>query len=75
MDHPDFLAGRLSTAFVERAFPGGRGLPGASPERARVAAVAAALRARNRVPALPATAPGPSRWAMAGRPGPGAPRR
>jgi acetyl-CoA carboxylase biotin carboxylase subunit len=75
MRHPDFLAGRLSTAFVERAFPGGRGLPRPSPERARAAAVAAALRARSLAPAPPAAAPAPSRWAMAGRPGPGAPRR
>ena len=74
MRHPDFLAGRLSTAFVERAFPGGRGLPAPSPERARVAAVAAALRARGQPPLPPASAV-PSRWAMAGRPGSGAPRR
>ena len=46
MRHPDFLAGRLSTGFVERAFAGGRGLPAPSPERARAAAVAAALRSR-----------------------------
>jgi acetyl/propionyl-CoA carboxylase alpha subunit len=75
MAHPDFRAGRLSTAFVERAFPGGRGLPGPSPERARAAAVAAALRVRSLAPALPASAPGPSRWAAASRPGPGAPPR
>ena len=74
MRHPDFLAGRLSTAFVDRAFPGGRGLPAPSPERARVAAVAAALRARRTPPPPPASAV-PSRWAMAGRPGSGAPRR
>jgi acetyl-CoA carboxylase biotin carboxylase subunit len=75
MRHPDFLAGRLSTAFVERAFRGGQGLPAPSPERARAAAVATALRARAVVPAPPPAPPGPSPWAMAGRPGARAPRR
>ena len=75
MRHPDFLAGRLSTAFVQRAFPGGRGLPVPSPERARVAAVAAVLRARAQAPSLPSATAAPSRWAMAGRPGSGPPRR
>jgi acetyl-CoA carboxylase, biotin carboxylase subunit len=76
MAHPDFLAGRLSTAFVERAFGGGHELATPSPARARAAAVAVALRARARVPEpAPSVAPGPSRWAMAGRPGSGAPRR
>ena len=74
MQHPDFLGGRLSTAFVERAFAAGLGPP--SPDRARAAAVAAALRARALVPpAPPAATSGPSRWAMAGRPGPGSVRR
>jgi acetyl/propionyl-CoA carboxylase alpha subunit len=73
MRHPDFLAGRLSTAFVERAFPGGRGVPPPSPERARAAAVAAALRARTPAPTVAPAPPGPSPWAMASRPG--APRR
>jgi acetyl/propionyl-CoA carboxylase alpha subunit len=75
MRHPEFLAGRLSTAFVERAFSGGRGLPSPSPERARVAAVAAALRARARTPSPAAMPAAPSRWAMASRPGSGFPRR
>ena len=75
MRHPDFLAGRLSTAFVERAFPGGRGLPAASPARARVAAIAAALRARDLAPTLTPPPAAPSRWAMASRPGSGLPRR
>jgi acetyl-CoA carboxylase biotin carboxylase subunit len=75
MRHPDFLAGRLSTGFVERAFPGGCGLPAPSLDRARVAAVVAALRARAQTPALPAAAAAPSRWAMASRPGSGPPRR
>jgi acetyl-CoA carboxylase biotin carboxylase subunit len=73
MAHPDFLAGRLSTAFIERAFPGGRGLPGPTPERARVAAIAAALRARERAraAAAPPGNAGPSPWAQAARPGGG----
>jgi acetyl-CoA carboxylase biotin carboxylase subunit len=75
MRHPDFLAGRLTTAFVEHAFPGGRGLPAPSPDRVRVAAVAAALRARARASVIAPQPPAPSRWAMAARPGPGPPRR
>jgi acetyl-CoA carboxylase biotin carboxylase subunit len=76
MCHPDFLAGRLSTAFVERVLQGGRALAPPSPERARAAAVAVALRARAAVPSAPPSATaGPSRWAMASRPGPGAPPR
>jgi acetyl-CoA carboxylase biotin carboxylase subunit len=74
MRHPDYLAGRLSTSFVDRAFAGGRGLT-ASPERARAAAVAAALRARAPAPGPAPAAPEPSRWALAGRPGPGTTRR
>jgi acetyl/propionyl-CoA carboxylase alpha subunit len=75
MRHPDFVAGRLSTAFVERAFGGGNGLAPPAPDRALAAAVAAALRARELVPGPPPPAAAPSRWAMASRPGPGAPRR
>jgi acetyl-CoA carboxylase biotin carboxylase subunit len=74
--HPDFLAGRLSTAFIERAFPAGLGLPAGSPGRARVAAIAAALRARDEAQApVPPAASGPSAWALAGRPGARARRR
>jgi acetyl-CoA carboxylase biotin carboxylase subunit len=75
MRHPDFVAGRLSTAFVERAFAGGNGLTRPSRERARAAAVAVALRARERTPEPPPPVSGPSRWAMASRPGSGAPPR
>jgi acetyl/propionyl-CoA carboxylase alpha subunit len=75
MRHPDFLAGRLSTALVERAFAGGPGLPAPSPERARAAAVAVALRARARTPGAAAGPIGPSPWALAARPGARAPRR
>jgi len=75
MRDPDFLAGRLSTAYVERAFGGGRELGAPSAMRARAAAVAVALRARAPVPDLRPPADGPSRWSMASRPGSGAPRR
>jgi acetyl-CoA carboxylase biotin carboxylase subunit len=75
MYHPDFLAGRLSTAFVERAFGGGRQLGAPSAARARAAAVAVALRARVPTPELTPVTDGPSRWSMASRPGSGAPRR
>jgi acetyl-CoA carboxylase biotin carboxylase subunit len=68
--HPDFGAGRLSTAFMEQLLAGDR------PERAgryrRVALIAAALtayeRAGRQAPAAPpATAPGA--WRQALRPG------
>ena len=74
MRHPDFLGGRLSTAFVERAFAGGLEPPSA---RAR------ARRGGGGRPPGPDARPGggaaggprPSRWAMAARPGSGSPRR
>jgi acetyl-CoA carboxylase biotin carboxylase subunit len=69
MDHPEFAAGRLSTAFVERLGPALR--PAPDPARARAAVVAAALHAQRRPgerPLVLAT-PGPSPWALAGRPG------
>jgi acetyl-CoA carboxylase biotin carboxylase subunit len=75
MRHPDFLAGRLSTAFVERALGGGRELGAPSAARARAAAVAVALRSRVADPAGSPPVDGPSRWTMASRPGSGAPRR
>jgi acetyl-CoA carboxylase, biotin carboxylase subunit len=75
MRHPDFIAGRLSTAFVERALAGGNGLATPSRDRARAAAVAVALRVREQAPEPPPSVAGPSRWAMASRPGSGAPRR
>jgi acetyl-CoA carboxylase biotin carboxylase subunit len=75
--HADFLAGRLSTAFVERAGAGVRAPAASLAPRARVAAIAAALRARARgrgvAPAAAAARPSP--WAMAGRPGARAWRR
>ena len=76
MRDPDFLAGRLSTAFVDAGLRTADGLAAPVAERARAAAVAAALRTRAREPeAAPRSRAAPSRWAMASRPGPGAPRR
>jgi acetyl-CoA carboxylase biotin carboxylase subunit len=68
MRHPDFIAGRLSTAFVERALGEGSLAP-VSRDRARAAAVAVALRARERPPEAPPPVAAPSRWALASRPG------
>ncbi|HEV8672657.1 MAG TPA: acetyl-CoA carboxylase biotin carboxylase subunit [Methylomirabilota bacterium] len=68
MVHPDFVAGRLSTAFVERM---GSGLvPRPDPARARVAMIAAALHAYRQAGRAwrSAVAPGPSAWALAARP-------
>jgi acetyl-CoA carboxylase biotin carboxylase subunit len=69
MGHPDFAAGRLSTAFVERVFRAGPRRAGLS--RRRVAMAAAALRAYREAsrPALPPPAAGASPWALAARPG------
>jgi acetyl-CoA carboxylase biotin carboxylase subunit len=69
MRHPDFVAGRLSTAFVDRM--GDKLAPAPDPARARVAAIAAALYADRRAQRAARTAPsaGPSPWALAARPG------
>ena len=69
MRHPDFVAGRLSTAFVERAFPAGVAAGAAAPPRAAV--VAAAIHAYRRAAQTPAllVPARPSPWAMAARPG------
>jgi acetyl-CoA carboxylase biotin carboxylase subunit len=69
MADPGFVAGRLSTAFVERLGAGRR--PAPDPARARAAVVAAALHAQRRESArtLVLPAAGPSPWALAGRPG------
>jgi acetyl/propionyl-CoA carboxylase alpha subunit len=74
MRHPDFIAGRLSTAFVERAFAGGNGLAVPSRDRARAAAVAVALRRASAHPSC--RHPPPGRLGGHGEPaGSGAPRR
>jgi len=63
MADPDFRAGRLSTAYLDRLLPRLAGAPG---RHARVAAVAAAIAAYERVQPPPAPArPSPWRW---GRP-------
>jgi acetyl/propionyl-CoA carboxylase alpha subunit len=75
MRHADFRAGRLSTAFVSRAFP--QGVPDPPPVPPRIAAIAAALHLHQRAQlreAKPAPA-GPSPWAMAARPGARLPAR
>jgi acetyl/propionyl-CoA carboxylase alpha subunit len=65
--HPDFRAGRLSTAFLERALPD---LRPADPRFATVAIIAAVLaeheRARRPAPTAQDEA-APSRWRSAGR--------
>ncbi len=68
MAHPDFIAGRLSTAFVERVAPA----PAAGPATAasRAAVVAAVLHASRQAERLQLGAPaGPSPWALSARPG------
>ena len=69
MRHPDFLAGRLSTAFIARAFPHGVAASTAAPSR--VALIAAALHGYHRTAAAPrrASSAGASAWTLAGRPG------
>jgi acetyl-CoA carboxylase, biotin carboxylase subunit len=71
MRHPDFQAGRLSTAFIARAFP--QGLAPAAPIPPEIAAAAAALHADRRLatrePGAGPTGGGPSPWVLAGRPG------
>ena len=69
--HPDFAAGRLSTAFMERLLAGDR--PEAAGRYRRVALIAAALTAYERAGrstlAPAATAPASSAWRQAVRPG------
>jgi acetyl-CoA carboxylase biotin carboxylase subunit len=68
--HPDFVAGRLSTGFMERLLAGDR--PEGSSRHRKVALIAAALTAYDRAgrQAPPVTPPGtPSRWRQALRPG------
>jgi acetyl-CoA carboxylase biotin carboxylase subunit len=69
MRHPDYVAGRLSTAFVERLGPAV--VPPPDPARVRAAMVVAALhvhRQAGRIQLAPAAA-GPSPWALSARPG------
>ncbi len=68
MRHPDFVAGRLSTAFVERAFSGAARR---EPAHARIALIAAALRGyeRGASASRQAVTPALTPWARSARPG------
>ena len=70
MQHPDFVAGRLSTAFVERL--GDRLVARPDPAQRRAAIVVAALHAyrqAGRVRLVPPAAGSVSPWTLAARPG------
>jgi acetyl-CoA carboxylase biotin carboxylase subunit len=68
--HPDFRAGRLSTALLERILPGLHAHEGRHASIALIAAVLAEYeRARRAAPEVPAVDAGPSAWARAVRPG------
>ena len=70
LEHPDFLAGRIDTGFIDRALAEGildNGNPSA--EEVNVALLAAALDAAKHSPNGASTAPSDasSKWKMAGR--------
>jgi acetyl-CoA carboxylase biotin carboxylase subunit len=68
--HPDFRAGRLSTAFLERVLPDLRPHEGRFATIATIAAVLAEYERERHGGAAPAAAdPGPSRWRLFARPG------
>jgi acetyl-CoA carboxylase, biotin carboxylase subunit len=68
--HPDFRAGRLSTAFLERVLPDLRPHEGRHASIATIAAVLAEYERGRRAAAAPvADDTGPSRWRLATRPG------
>jgi acetyl-CoA carboxylase, biotin carboxylase subunit len=68
--HPDFRAGRLSTAFLERVLPELKPHDGRLATIATIAAVLAEHGRARRTPAAPASdGEAPSRWRQAGRPG------
>jgi acetyl-CoA carboxylase, biotin carboxylase subunit len=68
--HPEFRAGRLSTALLERILPGLQAHEGRHATVALIAAVLAEYeRTRQSAPATTAEEAGPSRWARATRPG------
>jgi acetyl-CoA carboxylase biotin carboxylase subunit len=68
--HPDFAAGRLSTAFLERVLPS---LAAGGAEHGRVALIAAALAAHeaaaHEATPAPAEGPGPGAWRLGAFPG------
>jgi acetyl-CoA carboxylase, biotin carboxylase subunit len=68
--HPDFRAGRLSTAFLERVLPDLRPREGRFATIATIAAVLAEYERERQGGAAPAAADaGPSRWRLFARPG------
>jgi acetyl-CoA carboxylase biotin carboxylase subunit len=68
--HPDFRAGRLSTAFLERVLPDLRPPEGRFATIATVAAVLAEYERERQAGAAPAADDaGPSRWRLFARPG------
>ena len=72
--HPDFRAGRLSTAFLERVLPDLRAHDSRFATIATIAAVLAEHERARRTDVVPAVDDaGPSRWRLAARPGWSAP--
>jgi acetyl-CoA carboxylase biotin carboxylase subunit len=68
--HPDFRAGRLSTAFLERVLPDLRPQDSRFATIATIAAVLAEHERARQTDVAPAPDDaGPSRWRLAGRPG------
>jgi acetyl-CoA carboxylase biotin carboxylase subunit len=68
VEHPDFLAGRIDTGFIDRALAEGILSEDApAPELERVALLAAALDARDNRPVRPAPRAQPSPWKASGR--------
>jgi acetyl-CoA carboxylase biotin carboxylase subunit len=67
--HPDFQAGRLSTAFLDRALPELRANEGRAATIATIAAVLAEHDRARRQPPLPPTDGSPGAWRRAGLPG------
>jgi acetyl-CoA carboxylase biotin carboxylase subunit len=67
--HPDFRAGRLSTAFLERVLPELKPHDGRLATIATIAAVLTEHERARRTPAPASEGEAPSRWRQAGRPG------
>jgi len=68
LEHPDFLAGRIDTGFIDRALAEGILSEDApAPELERVALLVAALNAARNGPARPAPPARESAWKSAGR--------
>jgi len=67
--HPDFRAGRLSTAFLERVLPELKPHDGRLATIATIAAVLTEHERARRAPAPASEGEAPSRWRQAGRPG------